>query len=327
MGCESYLLPGSIRPRHFLECIMTARRYPFSALLALSAVSLIALSHGVGAQQPATPATPIAAPEAAAEDKVLARVNGVAITERDLALASEELNDRLPAMSDAQRRDYLVGYLIDTRLGAGAAEAAKLNDSPAFAQRLAYARDKVLVDEYLAKVALDAATEEAGRKLYDETVKNLPPEEEVRARHILVPDEAAAKAIVARLKRGEDFAALAGELSKDPGSAKEGGDLGFFTRDRMVPEFAEVAFKLEPGNVSDPVKSQFGWHIIKVEDKRKKPVPTYDEVKDQIKTFIVQKAQQDAVLALREKAKIERLDKPAADKADDDKAANDETKK
>ena len=97
----------------------------------------------------------------------------------------------------------------------------------------------------------------------------------------------------------------------------------------MVPEFAEVAFKLEKGVLSDPVKSQFGWHIIKVEDKRKKPMPTYDEVKDQIKTFIIQKAQQEAVLALREKAKIERLDKtedaskkPEADKASDDKPKN-----
>lgn len=303
---------------------MTARRSYFSALLAVSAVSLIALSHSANAQQAIAPAT-----ELADQDKVLARVNGKPITERDLTLAAEELNDRLPAMADAQRRDYLVGYLIDIRLGADAAEAAKMADSPSFAQRLAYARDKVLVDEYLAKVAEDAATEEAGRKLYEETVKNLPPEEEVRARHILVPDEATAKSLAARLKKGEDFVMLAGEYSKDPGSAKEGGDLGYFTRDRMVPEFAEVAFKLEPGKVSDPVKSQFGWHIIKVEDKRNKPMPTYDEVKDQIKTFLIQKAQQEAVLALREKAKIERLDKPAdaTQKPDADKPADDTSKK
>ncbi|MFC0218595.1 peptidyl-prolyl cis-trans isomerase C [Pseudochelatococcus lubricantis] len=291
---------------------MIARRFRLPALLA---ASLVAYSGVAVAQQPA--ASSPASAETQAGDKVLARVNGATITERDLALAAEELSDRLPAMPEAQRRDYLVGYLIDIRLGSAAAQAEKLDESAGFAGRLAYARDKVLVDEYLAKVARDAATDEAGRKLYEETIKNLTPEDEVRARHILVPDEAAAKAVAERLKKGEDFAALATELSKDPGSAKEGGDLGYFTRDRMVPEFSEIAFKLDPGKVSDPVKSQFGWHVIKVEDRRQKPVPTYEEVKDQIETFIVQRAQQEAVLALREKAKIERLDKPAgAEKGD-----------
>ncbi|MGV6872915.1 peptidylprolyl isomerase [Pseudochelatococcus sp. B33] len=292
---------------------MTARRSRLSALLALSALPLVALAHGAYAQQ--APAATQAAPEnangSANDDRVLARVNGTPITERDLELALEELSDRLPALPEAQKRDYVIGYLIDIRLGAAAAEAAKLADTPEFARRLAYARDKVLVDQYLAKAASDASTEAEARKLYDETVKSLQPEDEVRARHILVPDEQTAKNIVARLEKGEDFTALATELSKDPGSAREGGDLGYFTRERMVPEFAEAAFKLEPGKVSSPVKSQFGWHVIKVEDKRQKPVPTFEEIQDQIKTFIVQKAQQEAVLKLREQAKIERLDKPA----------------
>lgn len=292
---------------------MTARRSRLSALLALSALPLVALAPGALAQS--TPVAAQAAQDNSAgdveSDKVLARVNGASITEADLELALEELNDRLPALPEAQKRDYVIGYLIDIRLGAEAAEAAKLADTPEFARRLAYARDKVLVDQYLAKAANDASTDKEARKLYEETVKSLQPEDEVRARHILVPDEETAKNVVARLEKGEDFKALATELSKDPGSAREGGDLGYFTRERMVPEFAEAAFKLEPGKVSAPVKSQFGWHIIKVEDKRQKPVPTFDEIKDQIKTFIVQKAQQEAVLKLREKAKIERLDKPA----------------
>lgn len=289
---------------------MTARRSRLSALLALSALPLIALAPAASAQT-APAAAPAAASDNANGDKVLARVNGASITERDLDLALEELNDRLPALPETQKRDYVIGYLIDIRLGAAAAEAAKLADTPEFARRLAYARDKVLVDQYLAQAARDASTDEEAHKLYDETVKSIQPEEEVRARHILVPDEQTAKNVVARLEKGEDFAALATELSKDPGSARDGGNLGYFTRDRMVPEFAEVAFKLEPGKVSAPVKSQFGWHVIKVEDKRQKPVPTFDEIKDQVKTFIVQKAQQEAVLKLREKAKIERLDKPA----------------
>ena len=118
--------------------------------------------------------------------------------------------------------------------------------------------------------------------------------------------------MVDRLKKGEDFAKVAADVSKDPGSGKEGGDLGWFTKDRMVPEFAEAAFKLKKGEVSAPVKSQFGWHVIKLEDKRTKPLPDYAAVKPQIEQYLERKAQQDAVLALREKAKVERLDKPAA---------------
>ncbi len=99
---------------------------------------------------------------------------------------------------------------------------------------------------------------------------------------------------MARLKAGEDFAKVAAEMSKDPGSGKEGGDLGWFTKDRMVPEFAEAAFKLKPGEVSDPVKSQFGWHVIKLEDLRAKPLPSFDDVKDQIAQYLTRKAQTDS---------------------------------
>ena len=124
---------------------------------------------------------------------------------------------------------------------------------------------------------------------------------------------AEAKAIAAELKNGADFAQLAKQKSKDPGAA-EGGDLGYFTKDQMVPEFAEVAFKLDKGQVSDPVKTQFGWHIIKVEDKRKRQLPEFDKVKDQIETFVQRKAQVELVTKLRADNKIERLDaQPAAD--------------
>ena len=123
-----------------------------------------------------------------------------------------------------------------------------------------------------------ALSDTAEHQVYDEAIKQVKNEEEVHARHILVPTEDEAKAILAQLKGGADFAALAKEKSKDPGAA-EGGDLGYFTKDQMVPEFAEVAFKLDKGQLSDPVKTQFGWHIIKVEDKRIKPTPTFEQVK------------------------------------------------
>jgi peptidyl-prolyl cis-trans isomerase C len=144
-------------------------------------------------------------------------------------------------------------------------------------------------------------------------VKSASGQEEVRARHILVDNEDEAKAIVEQIKAGGDFAAIAKEKSKDPGAA-EGGDLGYFTKDQMVPEFAEVAFKMYPGQLSNPVKTQFGWHIIKVEDKRIKQPPEFDKVKNQIEAFLSRKAQTEFVAKLRQAAKIERLDKPTEQK-------------
>ena len=130
------------------------------------------------------------------------------------------------------------------------------------------------------------------------------------ARHILLPTEEEAKKAYARVKAGKDFAKVATELSKDP--AGDGGDLGWFTKDRMVPEFAEAAFKLEPGQISEPVKSQFGWHVIKVEEKRNRKPPEFAQVKTQIETFVTRKAQADYVAKLRDGAKVERFDLAAA---------------
>ena len=268
-------------------------------------------------------ATLFAAPVLAQADKPVARIDGMTITEKDLQMAQEDLAERLPqGATDEQKRDYLVGYLSDLRLGAKAADAARIGDTPEFKARLEYFRQKVLLDEYLAREAKKAVTPEAARKLYDETAKSLAPEEEVRARHILVEEEAQAKAALERLKKGEDFAKLAAELSKDPGSGKEGGDLGFFTKDRMVAPFAEAAFKLGKGEISEPVKSQFGWHVIKVEDKRTKALPAFDDVRAEIDSYLLRKGQQDVILALRGSAKVERLDQPAAAKPADVKPAD-----
>jgi peptidyl-prolyl cis-trans isomerase C len=149
-------------------------------------------------------------------------------------------------------------------------------------------------------------------KVYDEAIKQTPSnEEEVHARHILVATEGEAKDIVAQLKNGADFATLAKEKSKDPGAA-DGGDLGYFTKEQMVPEFAEAAFKLQKGQISDPVKTQFGWHIIKIEDRRIRPTPTYDEVKGQLQNYVARRAQAELVDNLRKSATIERLDRPAS---------------
>lgn len=253
-----------------------------------------------------------AAPAFAQQDKVVAKVDGIEITESELALAADDLGERTAQMPEERKREELINFLVDLKLGARAAAAAKIGEGPDFAKRMAYNRNKLLLDEYLTTEAKKAATPEAAKKLFEDTVKTLKPEEEVHARHILVPEETQAKAALERLKKGEDFAKVAAELSKDPGSGKEGGDLGWFAKERMVPEFAEAAFKLEKGQLSEPVKSQFGWHVIKLEDKRTKPLPTFDEVKPQIEQYLVRKAQQDIIVGLRDKAKVERLDKPAA---------------
>jgi peptidyl-prolyl cis-trans isomerase C len=251
---------------------------------------------------------------AAADPKVLATIDGAPITEDDVNVALEDIGPSLPQKLDgAERQSKVLDYLIDMRLVAKKAAADKIDTGPAFERRLAYYHDKLAMEAIFNDVATKAATDEAEHKAYDEAAKAQPPVPEVHARHILLPTEEEAKAALARVKAGEDFAKVATELSKDPGS--EGGDLGWFTKDRMVPEFADAAFKMEPGQVSDPVKSQFGWHIIKVEGKRMKTFPTFEQIKDQAARYVVQKAQSDLIAKLHEAAKIERTDaeaKPAA---------------
>jgi peptidyl-prolyl cis-trans isomerase C len=252
----------------------------------------------------------IAGSPARAEDKVLAKVNGVEIKESDVALAEEELAPSLQQMDPASRKDNVLGFLIDLQIVAKAAEDKKIENTDDFKKRLSFARKRLMMDSLLAAEGKAATTDEAMKKVYEEAAKQITGEVEVRARHILVETEDEAKAVIEELKKGADFAELAKKKSKDPG-ASDGGDLGFFTKDQMVPEFSAIAFTLEPGKISDPVKSQFGWHVIKVEEKRNRQAPPIDQVKGQIETYVTRKAQADYVAKLRETAKVERLDKPA----------------
>jgi peptidyl-prolyl cis-trans isomerase C len=248
-------------------------------------------------------------------DPVVARVNGAEIRSSDLAIAEEEVGSNLPAMTPEGKRDYLVAYLSDMMLVAKAAEDKKMADDADFKRRLTYMRNKLLMETMLHAESKSAVTDAAMHQVYDDATKQMTGEKEVRARHILVETEDEAKAIVAELKKGTDFAELARLKSKDPGAAAEGGDLGYFTKDQMVPEFSEAALKLDKGQLSDPVKTQFGWHVIKVEDKRDRPVPPFEQVKDQIETYVVRKAQADVIAKLRQGAKIERLEAKPADPA------------
>jgi len=244
-------------------------------------------------------------------DPVVAKVNGAEIHESDVTMAEQELGPSLAQMDPSTKHQNVVSFLIDLKLAAKVAEDKKLQDSDDFKKRAAFAHDRLLMDALLGKEGKSAATEEAMKKVYDDAAKQIAGEQEVHARHILVETEDEAKQVEDELKKGADFAELAKKKSKDPGAA-DGGDLGFFTKEQMVPEFSNAAFALEPGKISDPVKSQFGWHIIKVEEKRSRKPPEFAQVKPQIETFVTRKAQADYVAKLRDGAKIERFDLAAA---------------
>jgi peptidyl-prolyl cis-trans isomerase C len=253
---------------------------------------------------------------------VLAKVNGAEIRQSDVALAEEELGPSLAQMDPATKKENVLAFLIDMKIVSKEAEDKKIADRDDFKSRLAFARSRLLMDNLLAVEGKAATTDENMKKVYEDAAKQITGEQEVHARHILVETEDQAKKIAEDLKKGGDFAEIAKKESKDPGAA-DGGDLGFFTKDQMVPEFSAVAFALEPGKVSDPVKTQFGWHVIKVEEKRTRKAPDFEQVKPQIETYVVRKAQADYVAKLRTAAKVERMDKPEdAAKADPAKPAD-----
>jgi peptidyl-prolyl cis-trans isomerase C len=272
----------------------------------------------------------------AAKDPVLAKVNGTDIHQSDLAAAEQEAG-RLPPMSEAAKKDYLVQFMADILLVAKAAEDKALAETDAFKKKLAFERKKLLMTDLMESVAKDAVTDEALRKVYEDAIKQMGTKEEVHARHILIrakaEDEKAGEeakkkieAIIAKLKGGEDFEKLAKEVTEDPSGKANGGDLGYFTKEQMVPEFSKVAFELKKGDISEPVKTQFGWHVLKVEDKRMKPPPKFDEVKDQLVSFVQRKAQADMIQKLRADAKIEKFYKVEEEKKPDDKKAEPEKK-
>jgi peptidyl-prolyl cis-trans isomerase C len=168
----------------------------------------------------------------------------------------------------------------------------------------------VLQHAYLEKKVRTEVTEAALKARYEQMLKTQPPEEEVHARHILVPTEAEAKAALEEIKKGADFAEVSKKRSTGP-TAATGGDLGFFTKDKMVPPFAEAAFKLQPGQVTEaPVQTQFGWHIIKVEARRKAEPPKFEDVRGQVHEMMTGEVVEKVVADLRKGAKIETLDWP-----------------
>ncbi len=264
---------------------------------------------------------------ASAQDKVVATVNGKNITEADMRLADAEIGADLGSLPPATRRRVLAEYLIEFQLFADAAEGDKLGAGASFDERMAYFKRRALRDSYFEKAVKASVSDAAAKTFYNDQVKLLKPEEEVQARHILVDAEDKAKELAEKIKGGADFAALAKENSKDPGSKDEGGMLGFFSRGQMVPQFEDAAFGLKKGEVSAPVKSQFGWHLIKVEDRRAKQPPTFEQVKDRILMSMIQKKAQDTLSQLRGKAKVEFVDAEIKKEVEEDDKKQAEQKK
>jgi peptidyl-prolyl cis-trans isomerase C len=258
-----------------------------------------------------------AAPALAAEP--LARINGQDITEAELNIIESELGPDVAGLPAEARRRVLFESWLEERLLADAADKAQLGAGSDFEARMKYYRLRALRDAYFEKKVRDAVGEDEAKKVYDAEVGKLKPETEVHARHILVKAEDEAKAVVGELKAGGDFVALAQKHM--PGqSGASGGDLGYFTRGQMVKAFEDVAFTLDKGQVSDPVKSEFGWHVIKVEDKRDRQAPSFADVKGQILASLVRAKLQTVTQELRKSAKIEVLDaslkKAMAEEAD-----------
>ncbi len=247
-----------------------------------------------------------ALPVAAQDNPVLATVNGKEITAADVAFAVSTLGDVLERVPAEQRPQMVLSLMVDMKLLADAAEKAGYDQDPVVDQRMDYYRSQTLRDLYMEKVISEKVTEEAVKARYDEEAAKVGPQKEVSASHILVEDEATAKDLIKQINEGADFAKLAEENSKDPGSAARGGSLGFFGQGQMVPAFEEAAFALGDGEMTqEPVQSRFGYHIIKVDESREKPVPTFEQVGDQIRQLMIREAFVDEVAKLKETAEIE----------------------
>jgi len=265
-------------------------------LFALLAVALLLAPSPAAAQlEPAT------------SDPVVARVDGAEIRLSDVADAARRLPEQFQGMPTQILYPLLIDQLISETVVTQAGRRERLHETPELRRQLARLEDR-LVQQALIARAIDAeVTEAALRERYRREIAEKPAEAEVRARHILVATETEARAVLADLARGADFAALARQLSRGPGAA-EGGDLGFLKRDEMPDAFAEAAFALAPGRVSAvPVRTQFGWHVIKVEERREQPRPTFEEAREELRRAAAEDAAEALIRRLRAAATIERF--------------------
>jgi len=247
------------------------------------------------------------------------RVGDVTITDADVARAGEMLGPRLAQEPEGQRREVVIQALIDLQVMANAARAAGIDKTDAYETELSFLQAQALRDIYFEQQIQEAVSEDDVRARYEEEIAKLEPQEEIKASHILVESAEEAEKLIAELDAGADFAELAKAHSTGP-SGPNGGDLGFFAKGQMVPEFEAAAFALEPGTYTEaPVKTQFGYHIIKVDEKRTQEPPAFEDVQEQLRDAMVREALTERLAALKEAATIERLD--GAEEAPENDAA------
>ena len=284
----------------------------------LAAASLLAIASAAHAQDtqpaPAGEAPAAAEPTAPAPVKrdpaaVVATVDGQPITEADLTLAEQDMAQQFAQMPEEQRRAAALSAIMEIRLMAAKATADGLDKDADFQRRLTFLNQRALHSAVIDKDVSAAVTDAEIRAAYDKQIAATPPVEEVRARHILVKTKEEADAIIKDLDGGKNFEEIAKEKSTDPGSGANGGDLGYFAAGQMVPEFEKAAFALNVGEYTKtPVQSQFGFHIIKLEDKRQQQPPAFEQVKDQFRQVVLRDKYFALVKSLREAAKVDITD-------------------
>jgi peptidyl-prolyl cis-trans isomerase C len=239
------------------------------------------------------------------EDTVYATVNDEKVTGKDVEAFVTKLPPTLQQAPADKLIELIVNQMVNDKLVAKEAAAQNLADDPKTKQRIAEATQQVIRDSFVEKQLDGKISDSDVKKKYNELVKAMPEQDEVRARHILVKDESTANEVLAKLNKGDKFEDLAKQYSTDP-TKDQGGDLGYFTQAAMVKEFGDAAFAMKKGEVSKtPVKTQFGYHIIKVEDRRKQPKPTFDQVKDRVKAQLTEEQIRKIVEDLRAKNKVE----------------------
>ena len=247
----------------------------------------------------------LAGPALADDTEVVATLNGQPITAADLALAETELDQQFAQLPPDQRRIAALTAILEIRLMAQGAEAEGIAEEPEFQRRLDLMRQRLLHAAYIEQVIAGRISEEDLRARYETEIAGLDLDEEVRARHIIVETEEEAAEIIAALDAGGDFEELARERSQD-GAAQQGGDLGYFSRGQMVPEFEEAVFAMEVDSyTAEPVQTQFGWHVIKLVDRREQEPPSFSDVQPQLRNLLLREAYYQAVDELRDAADID----------------------
>jgi peptidyl-prolyl cis-trans isomerase C len=253
------------------------------------------------------------------DNAVIAIVNGYEIRTSEVRMAFDDVIGQLPNLPKKLRYPFVVEFLVERHLLAQLANKEGISETEDYKRRLAAYQAKSLRDSYLSQVISKEVTEDEIKATYEDEAKKLKETERVRARHILVASEKEAKAVVDKLAKGEKFEALAKQFSLD-GSKDYGGDLGYFSAPEMVPAFSEAAFKLKKGEISQPVKTDFGWHVIKLEDRKQGAAQPYDQVKNAIRNVLVRQKVQAKLASLRDTAKVEIVD-PDLKKVADEAAA------